>query len=168
MRMKSSVDNSPLIVQVHENKPRGFNAKVQVATCSVEVKDKLLLLQLPKGKKEEGFWGIPGGKIEINETPEHAALRELFEETGIRVHSDLDLQSLGALYICTPEADCIDHLFRIQLPSVPDIQLSKEHQSYKWVSKAEIKEVPLMLGGEKFIEFYYKRSLATDQLSIAC
>ena len=34
------------------------------------------------------FWGIPGGRVEPGEAPEHTAVRELFEETGYRVWAD--------------------------------------------------------------------------------
>ena len=32
----------------------------------------------------KGLWGFPGGFIELNEGPEEAASRELFEETGLK------------------------------------------------------------------------------------
>ncbi len=40
-----------------------------------------------------GYWGIPGGKMEIpdNNNFENTAIRECFEETGIRVTKDLIL-----------------------------------------------------------------------------
>ena len=31
----------------------------------------------------KGFWGLPGGFVELNETPEIAAVRELKEETNL-------------------------------------------------------------------------------------
>jgi ADP-ribose pyrophosphatase YjhB (NUDIX family) len=31
------------------------------------------------------YWVLPGGEIEANETPEEAAVREMLEETGLRV-----------------------------------------------------------------------------------
>lgn len=42
---------------------------------------KILLIR----HKKNGKWTQPGGHIEGNETPEEAALREVYEETGLRV-----------------------------------------------------------------------------------
>ena len=42
---------------------------------------KILLIK----HKKNGRWTQPGGHLEGNETPEEAALREVYEETGLRV-----------------------------------------------------------------------------------
>lgn len=42
----------------------------------------LLITRL--GGAYQGMWGIPGGKIEVNEHVGDAAVRELLEETGIK------------------------------------------------------------------------------------
>lgn len=34
--------------------------------------------------RDAGKWAFPGGKIDRGETPQEAAVRELFEETGVR------------------------------------------------------------------------------------
>ena len=37
------------------------------------------------GRRPDGTWTFLGGKIEPGEIPEDAAIREVFEETGLRV-----------------------------------------------------------------------------------
>ena len=46
---------------------------------------KVLLSRRPEGKNLAGFWEYPGGKIELDETPQDALCRELKEELNITV-----------------------------------------------------------------------------------
>ena len=43
------------------------------------------ILQVLNPKRDDAVWKFPGGKVEFNETPEVAAVRETFEETGVRI-----------------------------------------------------------------------------------
>ena len=54
------------------------------ATCTVVVdpQSRLLLVQRKVAPKQ-GLWCLPGGFMELDETPEAGALRELAEETGL-------------------------------------------------------------------------------------
>jgi len=45
--------------------------------------DDVLLIQRGTAPRK-GEWSIPGGRIEASESEAQAALRELFEETGVR------------------------------------------------------------------------------------
>ena len=108
-------------IEICEKKPENFNAKVQVAACHIEVDGKLLLLQRAYDKSEGGNWGVPAGKLEEDESPEQAACRELFEETGIKIDPIAQLQALGELYIRKPDVDYIYHIFKILLNDKPKI-----------------------------------------------
>jgi 8-oxo-dGTP diphosphatase len=75
-----------------------FNAKQRpivwvAAAALVNAEGKLLLASRPPGKKLAGAWELPGGKLEENETPEQALVRELKEELHIDVNA-VDLEPL--------------------------------------------------------------------------
>jgi 8-oxo-dGTP diphosphatase len=56
-----------------------------VAAAIINDQNEVLLAQRPEGKRLAGKWEFPGGKIEADESPEHALARELHEELGIIV-----------------------------------------------------------------------------------
>ena len=58
-----------------------------VAVALVDADGRVLLQQRPPSGSLAGLWEFPGGKIEPDETPEAALVRELEEELGIATHS---------------------------------------------------------------------------------
>lgn len=69
------------------------------------------------GHKKVGFgqgkWGGVGGKLEPGETPAQAAIREVYEETGVGVQ-EVDLcraAHLTFLFPCKPEWSQVVHVF---------------------------------------------------------
>ena len=53
-------------------------------------------------RADNGFWGLPGGVIDIGETVEEGAIREVLEETGLQV----TLDRLVGIY-SDPKAHCV-------------------------------------------------------------
>ena len=62
----------------------GDRPLLTVGATVLVVRDGKLLLNL---RSDTNTWGIPGGALELGETLEQAARRELFEETGLRAES---------------------------------------------------------------------------------
>ncbi len=62
---------------------------VLVAACAlVDTKGRVLITRRPAGKPLAGLWELPGGKVEADETPERALIRELREELGVAVEPE--------------------------------------------------------------------------------
>ena len=57
---------------------------VRVGAAVVLKKNGKVLLGKRANTIGHGFWCFPGGKVELGETVEKAAKRELFEEAGVR------------------------------------------------------------------------------------
>lgn len=145
-------------VKVHETKPQGFKPAVEISACYLEIDGQLLLLECSPFKPEPNKWGVPAGKLEADETPEQAAKRELFEETGILIE-DSQLHAIGSLYIRKPHIDYTYHLFQVTLKTKPEVRLSSEHPNYLWALPEEIETLPLMAGAFEALQ-KYRSSLA--------
>ena len=71
----------PIVTQSSRHKP-----VVDVAIGMLQRKDGCVLMaKRPEGKPSAGRWEFPGGKIENNESPHQALVRELHEELGIDI-----------------------------------------------------------------------------------
>jgi len=80
-------------------------------------------------------WDIVGGAVEIPENHEKALRREIKEEAGLEV-TDLEPLKVESAYNEDEEAYVLFIGYRCNAVT-EDIKLSKEHTSYKWVSKEE-------------------------------
>lgn len=65
-----------------------MRARQRLAAYAVVVDDagRVLLTQRPSGGRRRPLWSLPGGGVEHGEHPEQAVIREVSEETGLRVH----------------------------------------------------------------------------------
>ncbi len=150
-------------IEVHEREPVGFKPSVEVSSCFIEIEGKILLLEQGPKEIDAGKWGVPAGKKEQHETPEEAAYRELFEETGIQITHASQFQKLGCLYIRKPGIDYAFHLFQVKCEKRPFVCISSEHQSYQWADMQKLDDINLMAGAHETFDYYRKRVIQTDQ-----
>ena len=75
----------------HERSKRDINGAYprspRVAVGAVIFKDSKVLLVLRSNPPAENQWSIPGGRVELGETLQEAAEREILEETGIYIRA---------------------------------------------------------------------------------
>lgn len=128
------------------NPPQNFKLKAEVVSILTVIDDKILLLQRLPSHAQANLWCFPGGKIEQKESPPNAAIRELYEETGILTQTDC-LINLGKFYVRYPNGDFIFNLFKLYLDDVPNIKIDeKEHQAYCLCTLEQARKLPLTPG----------------------
>ena len=102
------------------------------AVALIDVDGRILLAQRPEGKSMAGLWEFPGGKVEVNESPEAAAIRECREETGLLVRVARLLNQVQHAYEhATVKIDFF--LCECDRPAAP-------LEPYRWVSLQELSD----------------------------
>jgi len=88
------------------------NIKIVVSIALINNYDQVLIAKRANKKHLAGFWEFPGGKVEKDETPENALIREVKEELNVDINnkciaplsfSEFDYKNfhlLLLLYIC--------------------------------------------------------------------
>ena len=118
------------------------------AAALIDVDGRVLLSKRPRKKVLGGLWEFPGGKLEPNEKPEEALMRELFEELGISTWKSC-LAPLTFSYCDYEEFDLLLLLFVCR--KWEGQVKAREGQKLKWVFPNEIQKFPMPEADKPFI-----------------
>ena len=121
-----------------------------ISLVTVDANEQLLLVKRSVDPKK-GFWCLPGGFMELNETPEEAGLRELHEETGLWGKIDM---LLGVTI--NPSRNYGSVLMTGFLVKIFDGELAPgdDAEDVKWFKYKELPEIAFD-SHKKFIKIYY-------------
>lgn len=111
----------------------------------------LLTLRVDDNAVYNGKWQIPGGALEFGETPEEGLRREVREELGIEIDivkliPFLDIsvrgnwQGIFITYLCSLKEE------------TAEIYLNEEASEYRWLTRDEMNDLPLLKGCIELIE----------------
>lgn len=111
-----------------------YSNPVPLVSCVIFSNDKVLLIRRAK-PPFLGRWAPPGGYINHKESVDDAAIREVYEETGIRLnpnhlipYSVASIRDINQIYI----------IFRIHLEHMPDTTASEEVMNIAWFAEKEL------------------------------
>lgn len=138
-------------------KPQDFNPKFTAAGCFMLCGDEILLLLRQDHKPQGGTWGTPGGKVEQNESPSQAVIREMLEETGMRIE-EKELRELIPTYVRMSELDFVYLMFLMNVSDKPSVTLDPSaHKEFAWVKLKEVSNLPFIHGLDEHLALLQKQ-----------
>ena len=121
---------------------------MRVVGCFLEYNNQFVLLKRHSHKPDGSTWGLPAGKVEMDESDEAAMIRELHEETGYQSNTT-ELKLLGVYDFLTPSGTTNNFVtYSVQLNKPHKIILEDTaHAEYKWTSIEEANQMPDLIFG---------------------
>jgi 8-oxo-dGTP pyrophosphatase MutT (NUDIX family) len=110
---------------------------------------RALALQRSESTRCPGAWETVHGRIEPGEEPEHAAVREVREETGLEVERLYNV-TVQPFYLHMSHTVELSVVFAAFVDATAPITLGDEHARYEWLP-----------AGEALERFFWPRTRAT-------
>lgn len=131
---------------------RVIPAVLVYVTCGDEV------LMIQRGGRPDDFhsgkWNGLGGKLELDESPLQAAVRETREESGLELRPE-EFRARGAILFPNfkpqKSEDWAVSLFAAELARKPARLAAGDEGGLHWVARARILELPLWPGDREFL-----------------
>lgn len=126
--------------------------------CYLIKDDKVVVTKYKKGNKKEGYYDIPGGKIEEGENPEQTAIREMKEETGLKVGN---LKYKGNMIIEYPNR-IFDFDVFVTNKSEGETQEFEENTA-EWIDIKELLQKEKILSNIMILDRFFIKGLIDDK-----
>lgn len=121
------------------------NGRRQSVKVFIIQNNKILFLRIQEGCGGAGRWDLPGGGIEDNETQKDAVVREVSEETSLKISNVRRLHEKNGKLDIPENGIHSDWIFYIADADNTDVVLNPsewskleghpEHNEYKWVDQ---------------------------------
>jgi len=140
---------------------RVYPDKPVVGVGALIIQKGKILLEKRKNAPGKGKWSIPGGLVELGESPELAVIREVKEETGIEVEDPLlvdvvnnvSLDEKGKIryhYVI------VDYLVKVRSG---EPKAASDADELRWVSLSDVQEYDLT---GSFRDFFRRNRLKLE------
>lgn len=111
-------------------------AQIVMGSLAYLVHDGRVLLLKRDNPPFAGYWSAPGGKLEFGETPQECCIREVYEETGIRlISTPPNLRAIQTVIDVAIPIHWQLFIFRADLKRVPTLNPHPDHLEgeLRWV-----------------------------------
>jgi 8-oxo-dGTP diphosphatase len=132
-----------------------FNKKFDTVSVFIECDGEILLLHRQDYKPQGNTWSLVAGKVNQNENLQDALIREVEEETGIRINQK-DCNYFGKYYVRFPEYDFVYNVFHLSVEEKPKIKLKlEENKNYQWIKPQDALKLNLIQHEDYNIKCFY-------------
>ena len=107
-------------------------------------------------RNERDEWELPGGKLELSESPEQCLAREVAEELGLVIEPESILDSWT--YTIVPGVHVLVLAYGCLESSLGEAVLSDEHKELRWFPLAEIDTLNMPEGYKASIRSWSSRA----------
>jgi ADP-ribose pyrophosphatase len=115
------------------------------AVGAVVFKDAAVLLVKRGNPPSEGSWAIPGGSVQLGESLQEAAEREILEETGVVIRAKSPVFVFDAIEL-DPDGEVKFHYVIIDLEADylrGDPKANDDAADARWVTEKELSRLPI-------------------------
>lgn len=130
--------------------------------CYLIKDNKVVAIKYKKGNEKEGYYDIPGGKIEYAENPKETAIREMKEETGINIKK---LQHKGNMIVEYPHRKFIFDVF-LSNEYEGEPQEFEENTS-EWIDIKELLQKQKILSNIMILDRFFIKGLIDDRYNFS-
>ncbi len=130
----------------------------QVAVGAVVFKEDKVLLVLRGKPPAENHWSIPGGCVELGETLQEAAEREIREETGLIIQARNPVYTFDVIE-CDHEGEILFHYVIVDLEAdyvSGELRPGDDAVDVCWASPQDVKSLIVSAATLKLLKQCYK------------
>ncbi len=109
--------------------------------------EQILLIRRGRGPAQ-GFWSVPGGRVEAGETLAEAVVRELLEETGLEGVCE---SLLGWVERISDDYHFVIFDFRVTVVTSGEPSAGSDAAEAAWVPLPQVTDLPLTEGLAEFL-----------------
>ena len=108
---------------------------------------------------------LPGGLVDPGESERDAVVREIFEETGVKMAPErLRMVYSRTEFRADENKSVTKQLFIGRLEDRVEVTLSWEHSAYRWASLGELQDIELRSFYKEAIEYCFSNRILTESL----